>query len=135
VTEHVLLDRASAKIGRVLHRLTEAGIGVALDDFGTGYASLSHLRRFPVGCLKIDRSFVEDVDGTVGSGMIARTIIALANGLGLQTIAEGVETEVQRAALQAAGCTGLQGYLIARPMAPAAAAEWLAGRGNAISGG
>jgi len=135
MTENVLLDRAAAKIGQVLHRLTEAGITVALDDFGTGYASLSHLRRFPIRCLKIDRSFVQDMDGTPRSGMIARTIIALAQELGLETIAEGVENGAQQRDLQRAGCTGLQGFLIARPMTPDGAARWLAGRRSAIEGG
>jgi diguanylate cyclase (GGDEF)-like protein/PAS domain S-box-containing protein len=125
VTENVLLDRNGERIGQVLRRLAQAGIGIALDDFGTGYASLRHLRRFPLRCLKIDRSFVAEMDDTPGAGMIARTIIALARGLGLDTVAEGVETDAQRAALRAAGCTGLQGFLIARPMAPAEAARWL----------
>jgi diguanylate cyclase (GGDEF)-like protein/PAS domain S-box-containing protein len=131
VTENVLLDRNAERIGQVLQRLAREGVGIALDDFGTGYASLRHLRRFPVRCLKIDRSFVAEMDGATDSGMIARTIIALARGLGLATIAEGVETEAQRAALRAAGCTGLQGFLIARPMATEEAARWLALRSPA----
>lgn len=115
VTETVLLDRAGERIETVLKRLRAAGFRLALDDFGTGYASLAHLPRFPVQRLKIDRSFVRDASGA-GLGPIARAIIRLGRDLGLETLAEGVETEEQWAALRAEGCDAIQGYLLAPPL-------------------
>ncbi len=126
VTENVLLDRAIERIDAVLQRLAKAGVGIAFDDFGTGYAALSHLTRFPVRRLKIDRSFVAPIDGSARSGMIARTIVALAKELGLETVAEGVETEIQARYLREIGCDAAQGFLFARPMPPAEAMAWLA---------
>ncbi len=128
ITETVLIDRAIEQIGSVLHRLATAGVGIAFDDFGTGYAALSHLTGFPVRRLKIDRSFVAPIDGTPRSGMIARTIVALAKELGLETVAEGVETETQARYLREIGCDAAQGFLFARPMPPAEAKAWLAAR-------
>ncbi|MFQ3623154.1 MAG: EAL domain-containing protein, partial [Acetobacteraceae bacterium] len=111
VTENVLLDRAVERIDAVLRRLAAAGIGLALDDFGTGYASLAHLTRFPLTRLKIDRSFIAQAATGGRDAMIARTIIALAKGLGLSTVAEGVETEAQREVLRREGCDAIQGFL------------------------
>lgn len=128
VTENVLLDRASERIDAVLQRLAKAGVGIAFDDFGTGYAALSHLTRFPVRRLKIDRSFVAPIDGSPRSGMIARTIVALAKEIGLETVAEGVETETQARYLREIGCDAAQGFLFAPPMPPAEAMAWLASR-------
>ncbi|MDW8445019.1 MAG: EAL domain-containing protein [Acetobacteraceae bacterium] len=128
VTETVLLDRAIERIDSVLNRLAQAGVGIAFDDFGTGYAALSHLTRFPVRRLKIDRSFVAAIDGTARSGMIARTIVALAKELGLETVAEGVETDCQARYLREIGCDAAQGFLFARPMPAADALSWLAAR-------
>jgi len=126
VTETVLLDRSASRIAEVLAGLRGLGVEIALDDFGTGYASLAHLQRFPVQRLKIDRSFVSAIEGGSREAKIAATVIALARGLGLETVAEGIETEAQHDWLRAHGCTIGQGYLYARPLSVAAAAEALA---------
>ncbi|MEI6484954.1 MAG: EAL domain-containing protein [Sphingomonadales bacterium] len=125
VTETVLLDRSIVRIGSTLEALRAMGCSLAMDDFGTGYASLSHLTTFPVDRIKIDRSFTSAIDCDGDRGLIARTLIGLGRGLGLEVIAEGVETESQRSFLVAHGCTAIQGYLFARPMLAAAALPWL----------
>lgn len=127
VTETVLLDRSIARIGHTLEALRAMGCTLAMDDFGTGYASLSHLTAFPVDRIKIDRSFTRAIDSDGDRGLIARTLIGLGRGLGLEVIAEGVETDSQRSFLVAHGCTAIQGYLFARPMLAAEALPWLAG--------
>ncbi len=126
VTETVLLDRSIARIGHTLEALRAMGCTLAMDDFGTGYASLSHLTSFPVDRIKIDRSFTTAIDSEGDHGLIARTLIGLGRGLGLEVIAEGVETDNQRAFLLVHGCTGMQGYLLARPMLADEALPWLA---------
>jgi diguanylate cyclase (GGDEF)-like protein/PAS domain S-box-containing protein len=103
-----------------LSRLRELGVSIAIDDFGTGHSSFSCLQRLPVDTLKIDRSFIARLDGTPGGSAIIRTIIALAAQLGLQVVAEGVETEMQYNELQNIRCSLLQGYLLARPLSSAA---------------
>ena len=104
--------------------LREAGLMLAVDDFGTGYSSLAYLKRFPIDELKIDRSFVTDVDHGEKEGALVAAIVTLARRLNLQVVAEGVETSSQAAALQRLGCHLHQGYLYARPM-PAQAYEAL----------
>ncbi|WP_149193303.1 putative bifunctional diguanylate cyclase/phosphodiesterase [Luteimonas suaedae] len=101
-----------------LRRLTALGVCVALDDFGMGHSSLSHLKRFPIGELKVDRSFVCDIERNAEDAAIVAAIITLAKAMGLKVIAEGVETVEQQAALAELGCDAVQGYLIGRPMAP-----------------
>ena len=91
------------------------GLRIAIDDFGTGYSSLAYLRRLPIDTLKIDRSFVAELD-TAGGGAIPGAVIALAGQLGMQTTAEGVETLAQAQWLHARGCDRLQGYLHGRPV-------------------
>jgi diguanylate cyclase (GGDEF)-like protein/PAS domain S-box-containing protein len=101
-----------------LHALRELGVAIAIDDFGTGVSSLSTLQRYPIDILKIDRAFVDKLgDGPEGA-TLARAIIALANTLTLETLAEGVETEAQRGTLLSLGCTSGQGYLFSAPISP-----------------
>jgi EAL domain-containing protein (putative c-di-GMP-specific phosphodiesterase class I) len=97
------------------------GVKIALDDFGTGYSSLSYLQSFPFDKIKIDRSFVERVDANPGAGAIVQAITALAAALGMETTAEGIETEAQRDAVRRLGCTLGQGFLFSRPVKAAAA--------------
>ena len=116
ITENVLLDRGVETIARALDALHRLGVKIALDDFGTGYASLIHLKRFPVDRLKIDRSFIGDLETSQDSAAISGAIIGLAHNLGLEVVAEGVETEMQRAFLREHGCDYGQGYLFGKPL-------------------
>ena len=114
ITEGALLDEPET-VRALLLRLREAGVLVQLDDFGTGYSSLSYLHRFPIHALKIDRSFVADLATTGNSAVVVRAICALAQSLGIEVIAEGVETEAQRRILIELGCTVAQGFLFSLP--------------------
>lgn len=117
VTENVLLTRQGEQAGPALHRLRGAGITVALDDFGTGYASLTHLRRFPVDVVKIDRSFVARIGEQGEDAAIVRAVVALTAELGLDVVAEGIETVAQQDFLRAHRCRFGQGYLYAPAVA------------------
>jgi EAL domain-containing protein (putative c-di-GMP-specific phosphodiesterase class I) len=99
-----------------LHQLKQLGIGIALDDFGTGYSSLSYLRSFPFDTVKIDRGFVSDLGQDTGGDVIVQAVILIANGLGIRTIAEGVETPLQQQFLKTLGCDAAQGYLLSVPI-------------------
>jgi diguanylate cyclase (GGDEF)-like protein len=110
ITESVLMHDEDETM-TVLASLKDLGVGLHIDDFGTGYSSLSRLKRFPVDALKIDRSFVTGIATDDGDRAIVRAILALADSLGLTTIAEGVETDEQLEAVRALGCTSAQGYL------------------------
>ncbi|MGI9509849.1 MAG: putative bifunctional diguanylate cyclase/phosphodiesterase, partial [Geminicoccaceae bacterium] len=116
LTESILMQPGES--GDILAWLTGLGINLALDDFGTGYSALSYLRRFPIDRIKIDRSFVNEIDTNQSDAALARAIIGMAHGLNMQVIAEGVETEAQLDLLKHYGCDEAQGYLLARPMAP-----------------
>jgi EAL domain-containing protein (putative c-di-GMP-specific phosphodiesterase class I) len=96
--------------------LKKIGILFSLDDFGTGYSSLQYLKRLPLDQLKIDQSFVDDLAVNSSDRVIVRTIIAMAQSLNLNVIAEGVETEEQRQLLLESGCTHYQGYLFGKPV-------------------
>lgn len=116
VTEGVMITEPDQTIG-ALRRLNSLGVRIAIDDFGTGYSSLSLLQQFPVHCIKIDRSFVTEIATSEGTRNIVRTIIAMAESLGADIVAEGVETAEQLGTLRALRCTRAQGYLISRPLA------------------
>ena len=115
LTESLLLENVADVIAK-MSTLKAEGIGFSLDDFGTGYSSLSYLKRLPLDQLKIDGAFVRDVLTDPNDAAIARTIVALAQSMGLSVIAECVETQAQREFLAANGCTAFQGYLFGRPM-------------------
>jgi diguanylate cyclase (GGDEF)-like protein/PAS domain S-box-containing protein len=116
VTETVFLDRHIEHAQRTLRALNEGGISIALDDFGTGYASLSHLKQFPVHVLKIDRSFVSNLETDVGDAAIVKAVLSLGQSLGIRAVAEGVETAAQASFLREHGCDLGQGYHFGRPM-------------------
>jgi diguanylate cyclase (GGDEF)-like protein/PAS domain S-box-containing protein len=115
VTETSML-RDPEGVGHALAILREIGVRVAIDDFGTGFSSLSHLKRFPIDTLKVDRSFVTDVTTDAGDAAIVAAVIALGRTLNLEVIAEGVETEAQRTMLAQYGCNAYQGYLVSKPL-------------------
>jgi diguanylate cyclase (GGDEF)-like protein/PAS domain S-box-containing protein len=119
VTERVLLDGRSGHVSAILEKLRKRGVQIALDDFGTGFASLTHLKQFPVDHIKIDRSFVRDLESDPDDEAIVGAVIGLAKSLDLLVTAEGVETEGQVRRLHEMGCHAVQGYYYARPM-PAA---------------
>ncbi len=119
ITESVLMQDAE-EVMSVLQALRASGVRMSVDDFGTGYSSLSYLRRFPVDTLKLDRSFVTGVDETADAAALAGAVLAMATALGLSTVAEGIETPGQLAALLDLGFTTAQGYLFARPAPPEA---------------
>jgi diguanylate cyclase (GGDEF)-like protein len=128
VTEGALLENPE-QIGQVFNRLRDSGVLIALDDFGTGYSSLSYLHRFKLHTVKIDRSFISDlqIEEEGGSGAVVRAILALSRAQRLEVVAEGIETEAQRRALLTLGCELGQGYFFAKP---ASLGSILASRGQ-----
>ena len=115
LTESLLLGDIEDTIERMV-QLKREGVGFALDDFGTGYSSLGYLKRLPLDQVKIDRGFVRDVLTDPNDAAIVRTILALAQSLDLDVVAEGVETATQRAFLISHGCQICQGYLLGKPV-------------------
>jgi EAL domain-containing protein (putative c-di-GMP-specific phosphodiesterase class I) len=116
VTETVFLGRSTSHIAMTLRQFHERGVRIALDDFGTGYASLVHLRQFPIDEIKIDQSFVRDLERDADSAAIVLAVIELGTSLGMGVVAEGVENAGQEAFLRKKGCTHAQGHLYAAPM-------------------
>jgi EAL domain-containing protein (putative c-di-GMP-specific phosphodiesterase class I) len=116
ITESTLMRDMDGAIEK-LRRLAEQGVEISIDDFGTGYSSLSYLKKLPVHTLKIDRSFIQDLTAPSNGSTIVAGITAMAKGLHLKVVAEGVETSVQLEYLKSIGCDAYQGYLFSRPVA------------------
>jgi EAL domain-containing protein (putative c-di-GMP-specific phosphodiesterase class I) len=114
ITESILMQDNEATLS-TLNQLRELGVRIVMDDFGTGYSSLSYLQSFPFDKIKIDRSFVKDITQSSGALNIVRAVAAMANGLGMQTTAEGVETSGQLESVRSEGCTEMQGFLFSKP--------------------
>jgi EAL domain-containing protein (putative c-di-GMP-specific phosphodiesterase class I) len=124
ITESAVMQNPE-RAAVVLERLREIGVGLSIDDFGTGYSSLTYLRTLPADELKIDRSFVQEIDTNEGNATIVRSVINLAHSLGLKVVAEGVETEAELRRLITLGCDLAQGYLISRPLPASDFASYL----------
>jgi EAL domain-containing protein (putative c-di-GMP-specific phosphodiesterase class I) len=130
LTESTLLGNVE-EAEAAMRRLQSLGVRFALDDFGTGYSSLLYLRSFPFHKLKIDRSFVGNIEGAVDAASIVHAVVSLGRGLGMQVTAEGVETAEQHLFLRAAGVHSLQGFRFGEPMPAAAISERLASQAGA----
>jgi EAL domain-containing protein (putative c-di-GMP-specific phosphodiesterase class I) len=117
ITESVLLDKADKHV-RTLEALREIGVAISMDDFGTGFSSLSYLRTFPFDKIKIDQSFVQSLGSDKRSLDIITAIAGLGKSFGMKTVAEGVETVAQYAAIAEQGCTEVQGRFYSMPMSP-----------------
>jgi diguanylate cyclase (GGDEF)-like protein len=124
ITESVAMEDTQATL-RVFSQLAQLGVMLAIDDFGTGHSSLAYLRKLPARQLKIDRSFVADLEHSADALAVVDAVVSLAHALGLRVVAEGVETEAQRDLLIGLRCDELQGFLIAKPMAPKSLALWV----------
>ena len=124
ITEGVLMN-GHRSVDKALAKLSKLGVSIALDDFGTGYASLSYLRRYPFEVLKVDKSFVKDIDVDPADKELITAAIAMAHGMNLQVVAEGVETQRQLDLLMELGCDFAQGFFLGRPMRAAALSELL----------
>jgi diguanylate cyclase (GGDEF)-like protein/PAS domain S-box-containing protein len=127
ITEKVLLDAQTDVVSSSLEKFRARGVQVALDDFGTGYASLTHLKQFPVDHIKVDRTFVQDIEEDPDDEAIVTAVVGLGRSLNLKVTAEGVETIGQAQRLREMGCSAAQGYLYAKPMAGADVPELLSG--------
>jgi diguanylate cyclase (GGDEF)-like protein len=114
-TERIFIDE-SEKTLSTLHKLKDLGVQIALDDFGTGYSSLSYLRSFPFDTLKIDRSFISDLGASTSSNVIVQAVILIAGGLGIRTVAEGIESSQQLQILKGLGCKEVQGFRLGKPV-------------------
>lgn len=123
ITETLAMED-SPEIGRVLHELVDSGVTLSIDDFGTGYSNLSYLRRLPIAQLKIDKMFVRDVHEDPDARAVVDAVVRVGHALGLEVVAEGVESERQRQSLVELDCDQLQGYLFALPMPADALKRW-----------
>jgi len=112
----------------LLRQIRDMGVGLAIDDFGTGYSSLSYLRRFPLTTLKIDRSFVQDIEKDPDAEALTEGIVTLAHGLRMRVVAEGVETEEQLACLRRHQCDEIQGYWLCKPVPAEEVCKFMARR-------
>ena len=117
ITESLLMANPE-RARQTLMQLHGMGVHIAIDDFGTGYSSLAYLKRFPAQTLKIDRSFIKDLPDDQDDATITKALVAMAHSLGMEVVAEGVETEAQLEFLRNIGCDEAQGYLLGRPMPP-----------------
>ena len=115
ITENLLLDIHELVVEKLLN-FRDAGVQVAIDDFGTGYSSLSYLKKFDIDYLKIDRSFISNLDSESNDSILCEAIITMAHRLGMKVIAEGVETDSQKQLLMAMGCDYGQGYFFSKPL-------------------
>jgi EAL domain-containing protein (putative c-di-GMP-specific phosphodiesterase class I) len=125
VTESAVMSEVE-EVGARLRQLRDLGVELTLDDFGTGYSSLAYLKRYRFHRIKIDRGFVRDLPGDHESAALVTAMLAMASSLGLEVIAEGVETREQLAFLEAHGCRAFQGFLFSPPLEPSAVAAFLA---------
>ena len=123
ITESVAMEDGEGTM-KIFEKLAAVGVNISIDDFGTGYSSLAYLRKLPAGELKIDRSFVLDLETSGDARAVVDAVVKLAQALGLKVVAEGVETEAQNQILRSLGCDELQGYLFAKPMSAKALALW-----------
>jgi len=122
VTESLFTDAAAVQ---VLSRLQDLGVRIAVDDFGTGYSSFAYLRTLPISIVKLDRTFIVDVETSSAAATIAAAIIKMAHALGKRVVAEGVESDGQVTFLEHAGCESLQGFIVSRPVEATALAKFL----------
>jgi EAL domain-containing protein (putative c-di-GMP-specific phosphodiesterase class I) len=125
VTESVIIEGAG-DARKALDQVAALGVGIAIDDFGTGYSGLAYLKRLPIDTVKIDQSFVRDLTIDPDDAAIVTAIVAMAKSLGVDTVAEGVETEEQLNQLVALGCHRAQGYFLGKPMNAGAVGRLLA---------
>ena len=126
ITESVAMEDSEHTM-RIFSKLAAVGVAISIDDFGTGYSSLAYLRKLPAEELKIDRSFVLDLETSADARAVVDAVVKLAQALGLKVVAEGVETEAQHQILRSLGCNELQGFLFAKPMSAKALALWAMG--------
>jgi diguanylate cyclase (GGDEF)-like protein/PAS domain S-box-containing protein len=125
ITESMVMEDVAEAI-EIMKKITRMGVHLAIDDFGSGYSSLHYLKRFPVKCLKIDRSFVKDIPADANDAAIASAVMALAKAMNLEVVAEGIETREQLTFFQEKGCDFGQGFLFSKSLDATQATEWLA---------
>ena len=124
ITESIMIESAE-KARQCIDKIRSMGMKVAIDDFGTGYSSLSYLNKFPVNILKIDKSFIDQIDSSESSQKYIEAIISIGHILNLEVVSEGVETDGQLEKLKSIGCDYIQGYIWGKPMPPDDAGELL----------